>query len=107
MRYGRSTRLPLASVAGSPLIAAAEAGTAFAIQFTIHSPALSSYDKRRVLTKPGCFGTRTYTHPRTGPYTLDRQLLLLPQDDQPLMVLTAPDPQTLEALDRLGSADAT
>ena len=53
------------------------------------------------------FGTRTYTHPRTGPYTLDRQLLLLPQSVQPLMVLTAPDPQTLEALDRLGSADAT
>ena len=46
-------------------------------------------------------------HPRTGTYTLDRQLLLLPQSVQPLMVLTAPDPQTLEALDRLGSADST
>jgi hypothetical protein len=47
--------LPLgASVAWSLLIAAAEAGTAFAIQFTIHSPALSSYDERRLLTKPAC-----------------------------------------------------
>ncbi|HEX3511438.1 MAG TPA: helix-turn-helix transcriptional regulator [Solirubrobacteraceae bacterium] len=36
------------------------------------------------------FGTRTYTHPLTGPYPLDRQILRLPDDDQLLMVLTAP-----------------
>jgi hypothetical protein len=43
----------------------------------------------------------------TGPYILDRQLLLLPEDNHLLMVLTAPDPRSLEALHRLGSADAT
>lgn len=53
------------------------------------------------------FGTRTYTHPLTGPYTLDRQLLLLPEDNHLLMVLTAPDPESLEALHQLAAADAT
>ena len=52
-------------------------------------------------------GTRTYTHPLTGPYTLDRQLLLFPEDNHLLMVLTAADPASLEALHRLDSADAT
>ena len=49
------------------------------------------------------FGTRTYTHPLTGPYTLDRQILLFPEDDYLLMVMTAPDPGSLEALRRLAS----
>jgi transcriptional regulator with XRE-family HTH domain len=53
------------------------------------------------------FGTRTYTHPLTGPYTLDRQFLLLPEDHHLLMVLTAPDHRSLEALHQLGAADAT
>jgi hypothetical protein len=52
-------------------------------------------------------GTRTYTHPLTGPYTLDRQLLLFPEDNHILMAMTAPDPGSLEALHRLGAADAT
>ena len=52
------------------------------------------------------FGTRTYTHPLTGPYTLDRQLLLFPEDTHILMVLTTPDPGSLEALRRLGTAGA-
>ena len=52
------------------------------------------------------FGTRTYTHPLTGPYTLDRQLLLFPEDNHLLMVLTAPGPGSLEALRRLGSLEA-
>ena len=51
------------------------------------------------------FGTRTYTHPLTGPYTLDRQLLLLPEDHHLLMVLTAPDPGSLEALHQLGATE--
>lgn len=51
------------------------------------------------------FGTRTYTHPLTGPYTLDRQLLLLPEDNHILMVLTAPDSESLEAVHRLGATD--
>ena len=48
------------------------------------------------------FGTRTYTHPLTGPFTLDWQLLLIPRDDQLVLVNTAP-PGTgsLEALRRL------
>jgi transcriptional regulator with XRE-family HTH domain len=47
-------------------------------------------------------GIRTYTHPLTGPYPLDWQLLRLPDDDQILMILTAP-PGTgsLEVLHRL------
>ena len=53
------------------------------------------------------FGTRMYTHPQTGPYTLERQILLLPEDDRLLMVLTAPDPASLEALHRLNAANAT
>jgi hypothetical protein len=50
------------------------------------------------------FGTKTLTHPLTGPYTLDWQVLRLPEDDQILMVMTAP-PGTgsLEVLHRLGS----
>ena len=51
-------------------------------------------------------GTRTYTHPLTGPYTLDWQVLRLPDDDQALTVMTAPDLANLEALHRLGSAEA-
>ena len=51
------------------------------------------------------FGTTTYTHPLTGPYTLDRQLLLFPEGKHLLMVLTAPDPESLEALRRLGATD--
>ena len=53
------------------------------------------------------FGARTYTHPLTGHYTLDRQLLLFPEDKHLLMVLTAADPDSLEALRRLGAAHAT
>jgi transcriptional regulator with XRE-family HTH domain len=52
------------------------------------------------------FATRTLTHPLTGPYTLDWQVLRLPEDDQLLMVLTAPpDTRSLELLQRLGSPD--
>jgi hypothetical protein len=43
----------------------------------------------------------------TGPYNLDRQILLFPEDNHLLMVLTAPDPGSLQALHRLGTADAT
>lgn len=47
-------------------------------------------------------GTRTYDHPLTGPYVLDWQLLLLPADDQLLMVYTAPpDTPSVEILQRL------
>jgi transcriptional regulator with XRE-family HTH domain len=51
-------------------------------------------------------GTRTYTHPLTGPYTLDWQVLRLPDDDQILTVMTAPDTASLEVLHQLGSPDA-
>jgi transcriptional regulator with XRE-family HTH domain len=52
------------------------------------------------------FGTRTFTHPLTGPYTLDWQVLRLPEDDQLLMVMTAPpNSASLEALHRLDSSD--
>jgi transcriptional regulator with XRE-family HTH domain len=51
-------------------------------------------------------GTRTYAHPLTGPYTLEWQVLCLPDDDQTLTVMTAPDAGSLEALRRLGSAEA-
>jgi transcriptional regulator with XRE-family HTH domain len=52
------------------------------------------------------FGTKTLTHPLTGPYTLDWQVLRLPDDDQILMVMTAPpDAPSLEVLHRLGSPD--
>jgi len=47
------------------------------------------------------FGTRIYTHPLTGPYTVDWQVLRLPEDDQLLMVMTVPP----EILHRLNSAD--
>jgi transcriptional regulator with XRE-family HTH domain len=50
-------------------------------------------------------GTKTLTHPLTAPYTLDWQVLHLPEDDQILMVMTAPDAPSLEALDRIASAD--
>jgi transcriptional regulator with XRE-family HTH domain len=53
------------------------------------------------------FGARTYTHPLTGPYTLERQLLLLPEDNHLLMVLTAPDPASLKALRSLGASVPT
>jgi transcriptional regulator with XRE-family HTH domain len=53
------------------------------------------------------FGTRTYTHPMTGPYALDWQVLLFPDDDQILTVMTAPDPGSLKALHQLGAANAT
>ena len=44
------------------------------------------------------FGTKTYAHPLIGPFTLDWQVLRLPEDDQLLMVLTAPpDTGSLEA----------
>ena len=53
------------------------------------------------------FGTKTLTHPLTGPYTLDWQVLRLPEDDQILMVMTAPsDSGSLAALHRLGSLSA-
>jgi transcriptional regulator with XRE-family HTH domain len=49
--------------------------------------------------------TRTFTHPLTGPYALDWQVLRLPEDDQLLMVLTAPpDTGSLEVLQRLGGS---
>jgi hypothetical protein len=51
-------------------------------------------------------GTRTYTHPLTGPHTLDWQVLRLSDDDQTLTIMTAPDAESLEALHRLGSAEA-
>src|SRR6476659_4990052 len=52
------------------------------------------------------FATRTFTHPLTGPYTLDWQVLRLPEDDQLLMALTAPpDTRSLEILHRLDSTD--
>jgi hypothetical protein len=53
------------------------------------------------------FGARTYTHPLTGPYTLERQLLLLPEDNHLLMVLTAADPASLKALRSLGASVPT
>ena len=54
------------------------------------------------------FGTRTFTHPLTGSYTLDWEALRLPEDDQLLLVMTAPpDTGSLEALHRLGSSNAT
>jgi transcriptional regulator with XRE-family HTH domain len=54
------------------------------------------------------FGTRTFTHPLTGPYTLDWEALRLPEDDQLLLVMTAPpDTASLEVLRRLGSPNAT
>jgi transcriptional regulator with XRE-family HTH domain len=52
-------------------------------------------------------GTKTLTHPLTGPYTLDWQVLRLAEDDQLLMVMTAPATRSLEALQRLRSPDAT
>jgi MmyB-like transcription regulator ligand binding domain len=54
------------------------------------------------------FATRTYTHPLAGPFLLDWQVLRLPDDDQLLLVMTAPpDTGSLEVLDRLGSSNAT
>jgi len=54
------------------------------------------------------FATRTYTHPLAGPYLLDWQVLRLPDDDQLLLVMTAPpDTGSLEVLHRLGSPNAT
>jgi transcriptional regulator with XRE-family HTH domain len=54
------------------------------------------------------FATRTYTHPLTGPYLLDWQVLRLPDDDQLLLVMTAPpDTGSLEVLHRLSSPNAT
>ena len=52
------------------------------------------------------FGARTYTHPLTGPYTLEWQVLRLPEDDQILTVMTAPDTGSLDMLHRLGGRDA-
>ena len=52
-------------------------------------------------------GTRTYTHPLTGPYTLDWQVLRLPDDDQTLTIMTAPDQESLGALHRIGASSAT
>jgi len=54
------------------------------------------------------FATRTYTHPLAGPYLLDWQVLRLPDDDQLLLVMTAPpDTGSLEVLHRLGSPNAS
>jgi hypothetical protein len=39
------------------------------------------------------FGTGTYTHAVTGPYTLDRQILFFLGNNQLLMVLTAATPK--------------
>jgi transcriptional regulator with XRE-family HTH domain len=50
-------------------------------------------------------GAKTLTHPLTGPYTLDWQVLRLPEDDQILMIMTAPDAASLEALHRIASSD--
>jgi hypothetical protein len=50
-------------------------------------------------------GSKALTHPLTGPYTLDWQVLRLPEDDQILMVMTAPDAASLEALHRIASSD--
>jgi transcriptional regulator with XRE-family HTH domain len=52
-------------------------------------------------------GTKTLTHPLTGPYTLDWQVLRLPDDDQTLMVMTATDTASLEALHRVASDGAS
>jgi transcriptional regulator with XRE-family HTH domain len=49
-------------------------------------------------------GTKTLTHRLTGPFTLDWQVLRLPEDDQILMVMTAPDAASLEALHRVASS---
>ena len=52
-------------------------------------------------------GTRTYTHPLTGPYTLDWEMLHIAEDDQSLMVMTAPpDTPGQAALHRLASSEA-
>jgi hypothetical protein len=54
------------------------------------------------------FATRTYTHPLAAPYPLDWQVLRLPDDDQLLLVMTAPpDTRSLETLHRLSSPNAT
>lgn len=52
------------------------------------------------------YGTRTLTHPLTGPYTVDWQVLRLPEDDQLLTIMTASNPESLEAVRRLGSSEA-
>jgi len=50
------------------------------------------------------FARRTFTHPLAGPYLLDWQVLRLPDNDQLLLVMTAPpDTGSLEILHRLGS----
>lgn len=52
-------------------------------------------------------GTRTYTHPLTGPYTLDWEMLHVAEDDQILTVMTAPpDTPGQVALRRLRSSAA-
>ncbi|HEY4427821.1 MAG TPA: helix-turn-helix transcriptional regulator [Solirubrobacteraceae bacterium] len=54
------------------------------------------------------FGTRSYTHPLTGSYLLDWQVLRLPDDEQLLLVMTAPpDTGSLEVLHRLAAPNAT
>ena len=52
-------------------------------------------------------GTRTYTHPLTGPYTLDWQVLRLPDEDQTLTVMTARGAESVEALHRLSTAEGS
>ena len=44
----------------------------------------------RARTCSAACGTRTYAHPLIGAFTLDRQVLRLPEDYQFLMVLTTP-----------------
>jgi transcriptional regulator with XRE-family HTH domain len=50
-------------------------------------------------------GTKTLTHPLTGPYTLDWQVLHLPDEDQIVMVMTAADAASLEALHQIASSE--
>jgi transcriptional regulator with XRE-family HTH domain len=71
-------------------------------ELSLSDPDFRTLWAERHVTYP-TYGIRTLTHLLTGPYTLDWQVLHLPEDDQLLTVMTATDPESLEALHRLVS----
>jgi hypothetical protein len=74
-------------------------------ELSLSDPDFRTWWAERHVSYP-TYGTRTLTHPLTGPYPVDWQVLHLP-DDQLLAIMTAPlNTGTLEALRRLASVDA-
>ena len=93
-------RSPVAIAAG---VAAGPRLTQLIGELSLADPDFRTWWADRHVQYP-TYGTRLLTHPLTGSFTLESLVLRLPEDDQILTVMTAADPESLEALRRIGSS---